>query len=204
MDKQRALFPTSKPNDQAEKVAGQRVGPGVLVLSPSMQLVHMNHQAWELVGRIGREENGKAVNGGLPAALMQVCAEIQSSFMNRTDTKDMEQLEVKRLAGNEDRPVLLRAFGLPDYNGNPQALILILLEEVGRQNRALTKQAREQYRLTPREQEVLEHLVRGLTNKQIANLLAISEATVKEHIKQIKKKTHSTTRTGILAHLFAS
>jgi len=204
MDKLRAVVNTSMPNDQAEKVAGQRAGPGVLVLSPSMQLVHMNHQAWELVGQIGRAENGKVANGVLPAALMQVCAEIQSIFKNRTDNKDMEQLEVKRLAGNQDRPVLLRAFGLPDYNGNPQALILILLEEVGRHNGALTRQARERFRLTPREQGVLEHLLRGLTNKEIAGLLGISEATVKEHIKQIKKKTHSTTRTAILAHLFAS
>jgi DNA-binding CsgD family transcriptional regulator len=204
MDKQRAMLRPPRPTDQAERVVGQRAGPGVLVLSPTMQLVHMNQQAWELVGRIGRQENSNLANGMLPAALVQVCAEIQSIFQKRTDNEDMEQLEVKRLAGNQDRPVLLRAFGLPDYNGNPQALILILLEEVGRQNRALTRQARERYRLTPREQGVLEHLLRGLTNKEIAGLLGISEATVKEHIKQIKRKTHSTTRTGILAHLFAS
>jgi DNA-binding NarL/FixJ family response regulator len=43
-------------------------------------------------------------------------------------------------------------------------------------------------RLTPREVEVLEQLAQGLTNKQIALTLGISEHTVKYHISSIYGK----------------
>lgn len=43
-------------------------------------------------------------------------------------------------------------------------------------------------RLTPREVEVLEQLAQGLTNKQIALTLGISEHTVKYHISSIYAK----------------
>lgn len=43
-------------------------------------------------------------------------------------------------------------------------------------------------RLTPREVEVLEQLAQGLTNKQIARTLDISEHTVKYHISAIYAK----------------
>ena len=43
-------------------------------------------------------------------------------------------------------------------------------------------------KLTPREHEVLRHLIAGLLNKQIAYELNISERTVKAHRKQILDK----------------
>jgi DNA-binding NarL/FixJ family response regulator len=43
-------------------------------------------------------------------------------------------------------------------------------------------------RLTPREVEVLEQLAQGLTNKQIARILGISEHTVKYHISAVYAK----------------
>ncbi|MEM7531860.1 MAG: response regulator transcription factor, partial [Chloroflexota bacterium] len=49
--------------------------------------------------------------------------------------------------------------------------------------------------LTPREQEVLEGLADGLTNKQIARELAISEHTVKFHINSIFGKLGAQSRT---------
>lgn len=42
--------------------------------------------------------------------------------------------------------------------------------------------------LTPRESEVLEELVKGLTNKEIADSLNITENTVKIHLRHILKK----------------
>lgn len=43
-------------------------------------------------------------------------------------------------------------------------------------------------KLTPREYEVLKHLIAGLLNKQVASELNISERTVKAHRKQILDK----------------
>ena len=49
--------------------------------------------------------------------------------------------------------------------------------------------------LTGRELEVLEEIVRGRSNKEIASLLNISEATVKSHINNLLSKLGVTDRT---------
>jgi DNA-binding NarL/FixJ family response regulator len=50
-------------------------------------------------------------------------------------------------------------------------------------------------RLTNREQEVLAHLARGLTNRQIADALMISEKTVSVHISNVLSKLGLASRT---------
>lgn len=54
--------------------------------------------------------------------------------------------------------------------------------------------------LSPREQEVLEVLTRGATNKEIAASLGISGDTVKNHLKNILKKLHLGNRVQAAAY----
>lgn len=49
--------------------------------------------------------------------------------------------------------------------------------------------------LTPRELEVLREMAKGRANKEIAHTLAISENTVKDHLKHILGKLHVAART---------
>lgn len=49
--------------------------------------------------------------------------------------------------------------------------------------------------LTNREQEILEEIVQGKSNKEIADTLFISEKTVKNHVSNILKKLEVTDRT---------
>ncbi len=49
--------------------------------------------------------------------------------------------------------------------------------------------------LTPREVQVLQHLAKGLANKEIANVLSISEHTAKDHLKNILGKLQVMDRT---------
>ena len=44
--------------------------------------------------------------------------------------------------------------------------------------------------LTPREREVLDQVAKGSSNKQIAAVLAITENTVKNHLKNMLEKLH--------------
>jgi DNA-binding NarL/FixJ family response regulator len=57
------------------------------------------------------------------------------------------------------------------------------------------------FSLTPRQQDVLEQLHRGLSNKEIANALAISESTVKVHLVSIFRILGVHNRIGAIAGL---
>lgn len=199
---------TVHSQEPADNLADQRAGAGIVVLSSSMQLLHMNRQAAELSKLINMAENGgapaKSAQGVLPSALTELCTEVMKALQVRTEAKDWEQFEVKRIAGNPNQPVLLRGFGLPDRGGIQYARLVVTLEELGRRQQLNTDQAKERFQLTNREQSVVENLAKGWTNKEIANALKITEQTVKEHIKHIMRKTNSTTRTGVLVQVFRS
>jgi FixJ family two-component response regulator len=67
-----------------------------------------------------------------------------------------------------------------------------------RQERQESKEIRERFdSLTPREKEVLDLVVAGLLNKQIADQLGMSELTVKTHRAHVMEKTQAES----LAHL---
>lgn len=50
-------------------------------------------------------------------------------------------------------------------------------------------------KLTPRQQEILGYLVKGLTNRDIAKVLRIREDTVEEHVNLLLAKIDATNRT---------
>jgi len=60
-------------------------------------------------------------------------------------------------------------------------------------NRLASRNAFEQ--LTPREVQVLNHLAKGLANKEIADVLSISEHTTKDYLKSILAKLRVSDRT---------
>jgi len=57
--------------------------------------------------------------------------------------------------------------------------------------------------LTRRETEILELVARGLSNKEIANQLTITEGTVKNHVHNSLEKLHLTNRTQAAAYTVA-
>lgn len=75
-----------------------------------------------------------------------------------------------------------------------------ILHEFSKQDcRSLEDTTEEE--LSPREKEVLGLVTRGLTNKEIANKLQITENTVKNHLKNILDKLHLQNR--VQAAMFA-
>lgn len=60
-------------------------------------------------------------------------------------------------------------------------------------------EAGEDYGLTDREREVLEHLVKGLTMRQVAEELGVSFHTINNHVRNIYRKLHVRSRSGAVA-----
>jgi DNA-binding NarL/FixJ family response regulator len=65
----------------------------------------------------------------------------------------------------------------------------------------MVRMAAARWRLTARQQEVLELLARGLTNAIVADTLAISERTVEFHVTAILDKAGADSRMSLLVRL---
>ena len=193
------LVASSRPVTQDDTVDR---GPGLLVFTGSLQLAFMNHEARELSSRLTRCSNGRVAQGVLPTEVTDLSERIGRLLRERGEGKDWEQLQLVRVSCPSSESVLFRAIGVPHSDGLQRSLIMIFMEPIGRQEGGITKQVKRKFGLSDRQEMVIQHLIEGLTNKEIANRLGIAEQTVKEHMKGIMKKTGTTTRTGALMQLF--
>ncbi|MEK3875079.1 helix-turn-helix transcriptional regulator [Paenibacillus sp. FSL M7-0420] len=69
-------------------------------------------------------------------------------------------------------------------------------------NSTALKTPKEEWGISPREEEVLELIILGKTNKEIASALFISEHTVKNHLSRIFNKMDVTDRSQIIALVY--
>ena len=103
------------------------------------------------------------------------------------------------LTGHGDIPMTVQAMkaGAVEFLTKPfrdQDLLDAISDAIGRdrtervQFAEVVELQRRFEELTPREREVMEQVVAGLLNKQIANRLNISEVTVKLHRHQVMEK----------------
>ncbi len=176
-------------------------GPGLLVFTGFLQLVFMNREAWEVSSKLTRCSDGRVAQGVLPTEVTELSERICRLLRERSEGKDWEQLQLVRVSRPSSESVLFRAVGIPHSAGLQKSLILIFMEAIGRQEGGIAKQVKWKFGLSDRQEAVVQHLIEGLTNKEIANRLGIAEQTVKEHMKQIMQKTRTTTRTGALMQL---
>jgi DNA-binding NarL/FixJ family response regulator len=191
--------------DQKERMEAPHAGPGIMLLTTSLQLLYKDRRARELCQQIIQCQDGKTANGVLPPAIASLADEIQKTLKVRTDPKDCEQIQLRHVVRTLHGSVLLCGTAFIEQT-TAQKRILIVISEVGIgawQDQVIV-QAKEKFHLTARETTVVQHLLKGWTNKEIANELRLSEQTVKEYLKHIFEKTRTTRRTGIVMAIIHS
>jgi DNA-binding CsgD family transcriptional regulator len=185
-----------------EAIAERRSIPGVLLFSGTGDVLFMNSEAQVLSRQIIGARYGAEAQEVLPLEILELRVSLRQLLENQESRVFEGQHELRRVTGDLKSPVLLRGFLLALQSPKDEARMLILMEKIGRERRIVPDQAKDQFRLTDREVEIVKYISAGWTNKEIAHHLEISEHTVKEHVRHLLKKTKSTTRTGILAQIF--
>jgi DNA-binding CsgD family transcriptional regulator len=191
--------------DRKKSMAVPQAVPGIMLLTASMQLLYKDQRAGELCQQIIRSQDGKTAHGVLPPAVVSLVHQIQKTLTVRTDPKDWEQIQLRCIVNTPHSSVLLCGTALIGQT-NAEKRILIVMNETGIsawQDKVLV-QAREKFHLTARETMVVQHLLKGWTNKEIANEMRLAEQTIKEYLKHISEKTNTTTRTGIVMKIIHS
>ncbi len=185
---------------ELQQIAQKREGPAIMVFNSSLKLLYQDQSAWKFCTEINQHAD-KSSRGILPLSVIEVCNEVKKQLQLRTHSKDWEQFRIKRVLMGLEHPMLVSGVGLPNPEHPGEEQMLVTIEVIGRQQHAVLEQSKERFHLTERERTVVEHLLKGWTNKEIGNALGITEQTIKEHIKHIMEKTKTTTRTGILVQL---
>ena len=186
------------------EIAARRVAPGVLFLTSSLQLIYKDQHSHHLCTVINHAQGMKTASGLLPPAVLDVCGRVAQLMMKTAKTCVRAQdVQVRQLVPHPDTPVLIWGIGLPDSNHPDEGHILVLMEESQRRPTALLRAAQRRFMFTDRDGEVLQHLLKGWTNKEIANAMHIGEQAVKEHIRKLMIKTGSRTRAALVIAVIA-
>jgi len=126
---------------------------------------------------------GQADRAGAPGFVAEAYHHLARALLARNGPGDRDRAE----AAARDADRLARAVGVTAYADRTRAL-LAQLDGGGRPGA-----------LSPREAEVAELVAEGLTNRQIAARLVISERTAQNHVQHILTKLGFTTRSQIAA-----
>lgn len=99
------------------------------------------------------------------------------------------------------RRYLCRALAVDPHGKGPLRPSVALLFEREPCGLMAMSKVSEQFHLSPREREALEHLVQGMSSKEIANRMNLSPNTVKTFLRLIMLKMGVSSRTAIVARI---
>jgi len=205
--------------EKLQTLVRRRAQPGILILDQDGEIQYLNHDAKQLLDGL-TAKNPLAMKNGLPPIarnhsdkgneigahplLPTVVFQLYDQFKKAVITGESAAIKgaqtVNRFCIHEGMVYLLRALLLQQQGNIPNAShIMVLIERVSQGVRI--DQMADSAMLTQREQEVVQLLLEGKTNKEVAVNMNIGEYTVKDHVKRIMKKLKVTTRAGIVARI---
>ncbi len=166
------------------KIIQKRKPPGILLFNKKGDIVFFNKQTLKIFPDLNN----------LPPIIFKLQWEVR----DHPDSGD----KVALLNINPKKILALRAMPLKGENSQ-DSYILVLIEKIAKESVDLTK-IQDKYKLTQRQMQVIKLICDGLTNKEIAEKLFISEYTVKDHLKKIMKKLNINSRNEIISMLLKS
>jgi DNA-binding CsgD family transcriptional regulator len=175
-------------------LAEERAGHGVLLVTTSDRILFIDSRAAALCEQM--REPGQRHEPGLPLPLVKMVKEIRDLLELLSHPKDWEGFQAKRVIGGRNGDIFVAGIGLPPMAGATESRVLFTLDLIAPRTTSLRRM--EQFNLTPREKSVVEYLLKGYSNMEIADAMGVKRQTAKEHIKHIMEKTNTTTRTGII------
>lgn len=181
-----------------DEIIKRRTQPGILIFNQNQEVVFINNEALNLFKIINKEASLSKKTITLPNEVFEVCNSL----------KKMSAAKEERLCCNasilyEGKRYSVRAVPLFRVGGKrskPSHTMVIIERCTSRRNVDINR-VKTRFNLTKREAAVVEEVVKGFTNHEIANSLCISEHTVKDYIKKIMQKLGVKCRTLIFCRV---
>ena len=184
------------------KIVNENTSTGTVILDDSLQVIHMDNQGKAFCSNLfGIPPNQVAFS--LPEILTQDCRRIQKA---RRINADLEVLPRTRIFqfGKAKRYKVTSRLIEETFDRQNDNFFLIFIEEINNSAPLDKNRIKEAYGLSNREGEVALYLLKGLKNAEIAEMLFISETTVKWHIHHIFEKAKVKTRVAFAHKVLTS
>ncbi len=193
---------TTAPADtQPEHQSLAGIASGVLFLSLTHDVLYVSPEGFRILQRLHEFEQEYPPSMTLPQSVQQLCLDLDNARRERMTPVEWASIQLQRTTGPASTPVTLRGFVIPEWSTPLTCRLLILFEAHQATQPHPSESHKETLPLTERQQAIAKGLIRGLTNKELANELHISAHTVKEYVRVIMGKVQASTRAGVVARL---
>ncbi len=170
----------------------------VLLFGPTGQIVFANRRADELISQQTEDELTVDWNGGGPQPLFRVIC----SQVGRLLEEGVHQQSVRdRLRVSNGAEITFEFVKLETDTDGLGRVVLAVVREIGEPPDHLVASYAAQHGLSRREREVLHLLIRGYDTTGLAEHLGISPHTVRDHLKNVFRKTSNRSRSELLGAL---
>lgn len=191
------------PHKSADPLAivKKRQLPAVVLLDMDLNIVLVNAQAATRVTFEMPMDDGTSVANPLAAGVTRLAQQLLEQ--NAADMTVRNLADV-HLDGEDVYGLKADFLCAPDPSGNaPGAvhMVMVHVDTVSLKREVDFDAVRRRWKVSRREQDVLRMLYYGKGNKEIADLLFISEYTVKDHIKAIMAKMGASNRAEVVYKL---
>lgn len=179
-----------------EHIARSRHTPGVVILASRGVVLYANPRAAEVLPLLCPlpAEEFPAGCVTVPAAVRELCDQAY-----RADG-DAPPESVCIVCG-EGLTYAVRLFPVARVDAPQERVVLLLVEPVTERRRVDFDAVKTDYHLSKREVQVLQLMCQGLSNREIAGQLYISEYTAKDHVKRIMQAFCAASRSEVIALL---
>jgi DNA-binding CsgD family transcriptional regulator len=181
----------SNPSPAKKKLPPTTPAAGFLLLDSSRRLIWFNAEAVQILSYPETLANIKRPE-------VFVAGKIGLSLISRQPSGESPFVAEFR---SGRRPYLCRAFLVDSHAKAPYQPSIALLLERRPSGLVPLSQVSQQFNLTRRERETLDHLLQGLSTKEIANQMNISPNTAKAFLRLIMVKMGVSSRSAVLAKM---
>lgn len=181
------------------RLVADATSSAVLLFGPAGNIIFANRRADTLLSKQTEDELTVSPTGDRPQPLFRVlCAKVEELldgngrliWQDRLDVSDGSEITSELIALSSGREELGR-------------VVVVILRRVVAPPGQRADEFAELHHLSPREHEVLRLLVQGFDTSGLADRLGISPHTVRDHLKNVFRKTSTRSRSELLSALTA-
>jgi DNA-binding CsgD family transcriptional regulator len=177
-------------------IISMRRQPGVMILDQRGALLYMNDVVSVIVPLVKPAAVPPADQAAatVPEQIRAVCQRVGTDGGELAIAAELFLCAL----GN---PYAVRAFPLGGVDAATRHHVMVLVEPVAERRQIDFAAVQTQYGLSKRELDVLKLICQGMSNKEIAGRLFISEHTAKDHVKRILQAFNAASRSEVVAAL---